>query len=572
MFNQIAKDLFHFLRVPHIASALFVALLIRWLMSSTIPLGHDETYYWDWGRHLQWSYYDHPPGVAWLSWLGQFLGGSLLAARFWPPLIHLAATLVLVACTTLMAERSLSKQEAWILFGSTQLSPILSAGGIMLLPDIGLIFFMSVFLLLVFCLALTKDGKAGMGIFILMGLSGGLAFCFKYHAAPMVSGSMLCLLWLRRVYFKKEFLGWIASVISGLFAIIPVLYWNSQHQWISFFYQSQHGFGGLEFHFDWLLRILIAVPLLAGPFLCFMIIRQFFIRWRNSLYFILGSCIIPLSLLLLVLSAFKEVLPHWIMPCIWLGIPAAVLAVVDQRYWRWNFFYGGFVLLILFSLLAPANIRNQLPEWLDDKPGGLGQITIWTPLVEYLERIDYRSAQHFSKQKFVCKWLTSCQFIISENIADENNGTEIKYIQRDKMSQTTCFSEPQIVSLRWYWVAQLAFNLPGQPKVLDFDPNHLSYYSFRDQNLELHGCRVIVIGDSRSFNSNIFYKHLDVYKVNRFKLRSHQDREIIILWGRINANPPSMLWINEDKLSINKSLVSERYDSLDINKKIHNYK
>ena len=60
--------------------------------------------------------------------------------------------------------------------------------------------------------------------------------------------------------------------------------------------------------------------------------------------------------------------------------------------------------------------------------------------------------------------------------------------------------------------------------------------------------------------------------MNRFKLRSHQDREIIILWGRINANPPSMLLINEDKLSINKSLVSERYDSLDINKKIHNYK
>ena len=91
-------------------------------------------------------------------------------------------------------------------------------------------------------------------------------------------------------------------------------------------------------HFDWLLRILIAVPLLVGPILCFLIIRQFSNHWRNSLYFILGSCIIPLSLLLLVLSAFKEVLPHWIMPCIWLGIPAAVLAVVDQRYWNGTLF------------------------------------------------------------------------------------------------------------------------------------------------------------------------------------------------------------------------------------------
>ena len=40
-------------------------------------------------------------------------------------------------------------------------------------------FFMSVFLLLVFCLAHTKDGKAGLGIFILMGLSGGLPFALN---------------------------------------------------------------------------------------------------------------------------------------------------------------------------------------------------------------------------------------------------------------------------------------------------------------------------------------------------------------------------------------------------------
>ena len=33
-----------------------------------------------------------------------------------------------------------------------------------------------------------------------------------------------------------------------------------------------------------------------------------------------------------------------------------------------------------------------------------------------------------------------------------------------------------------------------------------------------------------------------------------------------------MLWINEDNLNINKSLVSEGYDSLDVNKIIQNYK
>ncbi len=520
MYDQLVKDLSHFLKVPHVAVALFVALLIRWFMSSTIPLGHDEAYYWDWGRQLQLSYYDHPPGVAWLSWLGQSFGGSLLAVRFWLPLIHLAATLMLASCTSLMAKRPLSNEEAWVLFGSTQLSPILSAGGIMLLPDIGLIFFMSVFLWLILQLALSTKAQAGLGIFIMTGLVGGMAFCFKYHAGPMVSGSMLCLFWFRREYLKTEYLGWIASVTTGFLAVIPVLYWNSQHHWISLFYQSRHGFGGLEFHFDWFLRILIAVPLLAGPVLCLMIIHQFINHWQNPVYVVLGSCIIPLAFLILILSAFKEILPHWIMPCIWLGIPAAVLASANKNYWLWNFIYGGLILLALVILLAPAPLRNQFPQWLDNKPGGLGQITLWKPLVDYLENIDYQSNKHFKQQK----------------------------IQQNK-NLIECLVDPYIASLRWFWVAQLAYNLPDQPTVLDFDPTHLSYYSFRDRNLKLDNCRVVVIGDTRSYNPELFYNRIELHKESRLRLEHHQDQEIIILWGRILKKPPSRLWKDEDGLN-----------------------
>ena len=31
------------------------------------PPTADEAYYWLWGQHLDWSYYDHPPLAAWLE-------------------------------------------------------------------------------------------------------------------------------------------------------------------------------------------------------------------------------------------------------------------------------------------------------------------------------------------------------------------------------------------------------------------------------------------------------------------------------------------------------------------------
>ncbi|MCK5749899.1 MAG: glycosyltransferase family 39 protein, partial [Oricola sp.] len=42
----------------------------------------DEGYYWLWGQHLDWSYYDHPPLAAWLERLSaEIFGWNLLALR-----------------------------------------------------------------------------------------------------------------------------------------------------------------------------------------------------------------------------------------------------------------------------------------------------------------------------------------------------------------------------------------------------------------------------------------------------------------------------------------------------------
>src|ERR1051326_5807792 len=46
------------------------------------PLAADETYYWEWSRHLDWGYYDQGPMIAW--WIKAFcliFGNTVLGIR-----------------------------------------------------------------------------------------------------------------------------------------------------------------------------------------------------------------------------------------------------------------------------------------------------------------------------------------------------------------------------------------------------------------------------------------------------------------------------------------------------------
>ena len=60
-----------------------VAALVRFVFAERLPLFPDETYYWDWSRHLAAGYFDHPPAIAVLIRAGTSLAAeSLLEAAF----------------------------------------------------------------------------------------------------------------------------------------------------------------------------------------------------------------------------------------------------------------------------------------------------------------------------------------------------------------------------------------------------------------------------------------------------------------------------------------------------------
>ena len=62
-------------RVASLGIVAFVVLL-RLIYLGQAQLIPDEAYYWNYAQHMDLSFYDHPPMVAWLIWLGTAIFGN----------------------------------------------------------------------------------------------------------------------------------------------------------------------------------------------------------------------------------------------------------------------------------------------------------------------------------------------------------------------------------------------------------------------------------------------------------------------------------------------------------------
>src|SRR5688572_8004653 len=81
------------LAILRFAPLLGLALVLRLVAMSVVPLIPEEAYYWMYAQHPQLSYFDHPPMVAWAIWLGTaILGDTELGVRFVGQILMLGAT------------------------------------------------------------------------------------------------------------------------------------------------------------------------------------------------------------------------------------------------------------------------------------------------------------------------------------------------------------------------------------------------------------------------------------------------------------------------------------------------
>lgn len=320
---------------------ILIMILLHVFLGTTLNLTDDEAYYWTWSQHLDISYYDHPPMVAYfIKFFTMIFGNTNLAVRL-PAISTIAIVSILI--DRIIRYLYKDKQKAFIGVVIFNFIPIFSMASIMTLPDIPLILFYS--LTLYFFIRLIYEKKAQL--WYLIGGLVGLGLLSKYNMFMVYPAVFAYLIidkkerfWLKR---KEPYLAFIFSLLF----FIPVIIWNINHNWLSFsFHLYQRHSKELTFKFDILLQFIIVQMLVVSPVLFYGYFKVIFKNFHKKDVKLLSLYGTPVFLIFLFSSLFTEFKIHWAAMAY---IPWTILL---SNYINWNRFwkYIGIGLAVFLSL------------------------------------------------------------------------------------------------------------------------------------------------------------------------------------------------------------------------------
>jgi 4-amino-4-deoxy-L-arabinose transferase-like glycosyltransferase len=261
-----------------LATILVLGLAMRLLFAVVLPPGYDESYYLFYGQHLALSYFDHPLAICLWSWLGNLLGGGILALRLPVLLSYTLATALLAEAT----RRSFGPTAALLSAALATLSPLLLVGGgLLLLPDSPLLLVLSLLIAWLAHHPLSQTSTLRQNL-VLGGILGLLTLC-KYQAFLLIASLLLLRLhqsWRQRAWRPAQTL---AVFSSWLLVSSPLWIWNLTNGWASLAFQTgrtstAHGFqpfGPLLFGLSQFGLIYAGAQKNIGPSgLCLVIVRD----------------------------------------------------------------------------------------------------------------------------------------------------------------------------------------------------------------------------------------------------------------------------------------------------------
>ncbi|NIA08392.1 MAG: phospholipid carrier-dependent glycosyltransferase [Nitrospiraceae bacterium] len=309
----------------------FWTILLLWriiyLLITPLDLSPDETYYWDWSRHLAWGYYSKPPMVAWIIALSTRIFGNIPFGVRIPAAI--LSTLGLWAIYSL-GRRMFGAKAGLLAAIATAASPGFDILGLVMTIDAPLFFFWS---LSIYCLWMALDEGlhkrqeriCDVRWWIASGICVGLGFLSKQTMIVFWPLAMVFLIVSPRDrYLFLRPWPYISAGLS-LLIVVPVIWWNYGHDWITLYHTMHHfqpnsGEYGLSlstlFRFV-SLQLLVISPvswvlmLLAGGG-CLMALRPSH-HIPRSIGFLTVFSILPLAGIL-VLSLRQRVNANWPAP------------------------------------------------------------------------------------------------------------------------------------------------------------------------------------------------------------------------------------------------------------------
>ncbi|HEY5672794.1 MAG TPA: glycosyltransferase family 39 protein [Malonomonas sp.] len=341
---------------------LFAVSLLRlgYLYIVPLDLGPDESYYWDWSRRLDLGYYSKPPMIAWVNALSTALLGITPQAVRMPAVVFGAVGLLgmyLCGRRLFNAEVAFWGVAAWLA------TPGAVALGLIMGTDV----------LLVCCWSLAlytlwraiETPRAKLHWWLLTMLLVGLGSLSKQM---MMLFPVLMILYLLiggedRRHLKQRW-PWLLWGGSLLF-LLPPLWWNFRHDWITFKHTAHHiepsgtnlldhlktfgefvgGQMGLLSPITWLLLVLLLLLLLPLLFKQSRQVRFLFVFGAVGLLGFAGfsfkqsinpnwpATFYPAGLLLLaawgrdqVNAGFIDRLRKWFVPALKFGVVLTLIA------------------------------------------------------------------------------------------------------------------------------------------------------------------------------------------------------------------------------------------------------
>lgn len=204
---------------------------LRLLYLGLTELLPEEAYYWNYSKHLDIGYLDHPPMVAWLIRLGTGLFGDCeFGVRIGALGCWLAAAGFSFRLARDLFDRVTGRVALWLLL----VPPFFFSAGFLMTPDApltaawaGALFYLQRALLL-------HRSRAWLGV----GICIGLGMLSKYSIALLGPAALVFMLMDRP---SRRWLTRWEPYLSGLVALAifsPVILWNAQNGWVSFAFQT----------------------------------------------------------------------------------------------------------------------------------------------------------------------------------------------------------------------------------------------------------------------------------------------------------------------------------------------
>lgn len=355
-----------------------LARLAYMIWLSPYTLAEDEAHYWEWSRHLDWSYYSKGPGVAWVIALSTGIFGNVEWA------VRLPAT-VAAAIGSLAAA-----DAAWRLSDDRRVGFVAAVLYQCVPPFAALSMLMTIDGPFLACWAVTCAGAVravtggGRRWLIATGLALAAGFVFKYTIILLAAGLVVAFI-IERRRLRAEPLVWMASAAAFALGLLPVLIWNANHDWVTVRHLLGHvgmpggdvlatqGSGHWNYSPMWTLTylglLLIAgPPVVLGPIVAIQ-------RWKSSPGVrVLAWASLPVLVFYLLVSLAAPTEGNWPLGGIVGLVPLCAIVIpqaIERRYipiracWRVSVGAGivttaGFVALPALAKLP--RLERLLPE------------------------------------------------------------------------------------------------------------------------------------------------------------------------------------------------------------------